>query len=107
MLTRKELLEAISECESAPMSYQNCEKLATFYLIYDHLFSEPVERMESVPEMFVQTTGTSDFSKAINGKSAKKIYLLMDELIESVQALMPNLYDAFMRRLDELNRDYS
>ena len=40
MIAKTELEKAIDECEHLPTSYQNCEKLATFYAIYDHLYAE-------------------------------------------------------------------
>jgi hypothetical protein len=36
MFSKKELMDAIDELERSPSTYQNAEKLATFYLLYDH-----------------------------------------------------------------------
>jgi hypothetical protein len=48
MFSKVELLDAIDELENSPATYQNAEKLATFYLLYDHLYiqKEPLQRIE-------------------------------------------------------------
>ena len=38
MVTERELLDAIRECESAPSSFRSCERLAVFYSLYDRLY---------------------------------------------------------------------
>ena len=55
MFSKNELLDAIDDLESAPATYQNAEKLATFYLLYDHLYveKEPVNRIEPVREVTI------------------------------------------------------
>ena len=37
MITEKELLSAIAECEAEPITAAKVGKLADFYIIYDHL----------------------------------------------------------------------
>ena len=55
MFSKAELLNAIDELERAPATYQNAEKLAVFYLLFDHLYveKEPVNRFEQVREVTI------------------------------------------------------
>ena len=47
MFSKGELLDAIEELEASPATFQNAEKLATFYTLYDHLYvqKEPMQRV--------------------------------------------------------------
>lgn len=102
MITRQELEKAIESCESAPVSYQNCEKLATFYAIYDHLYTRRAPQVERVAETKISVSGNSEFFRLIDGLEAKRVWDIMDELMTSVQVLQPKLYDAVMQKIDDL-----
>lgn len=102
MISRRELDGAIRECEDAPVSYQTCEKLATFYTIRDHAFKEeaPIEVEYSYDEpQGIDDYGGSDFLQAIKGHPDGEIWLLMDELMEAVLITNPRLYDSVMRKI--------
>lgn len=100
MFTRKELLNAIADCEAGANSYQNCQKLATLYSVYDHLYSEPSPIQETVREVKIDSYGDSDFLKAIEGRKAEDVWPVLDELMETVKAIQPRLYDAVLRKLN-------
>lgn len=101
MFSKGELLTAIEELERAPATYQNAEKLATFYLLYDHLFSitEPVQRIEPTEEVIIADYGTSEFLQAITGKQAEATWLVIDELLNAVNVLQPRLYRATLDKI--------
>lgn len=103
MFSRAEILNAIDELETSPATYQNAEKLATFYSIYDHLYvkEEPMSRIESIKEVIIGKYGDSEFMKAIEGKKAEDVWLVLDELLGIVQALQPRLYNATIEKLKE------
>lgn len=100
MITQRELDGAIKECENAPTSYQNCEKLATFYTIREHAFREdstPV--VEQVRESIIDDYGDSDFLQEIKGRSEAEMWLLMDELMQTILITNPRLYQGVMRKI--------
>lgn len=101
MFSKGELLDAIEELESSCNTYQTAEKLATFYTLYDHLFilKEPMNRIESVREVTIHRYGDSEFLEAISDKKADDIWMIMDELMTTIQALQPKLYDAIIDRI--------
>lgn len=98
MFSKGELLDAISDLEMAPATFQNAEKLATFYTLYDHLYvkKEPINRIESTREVKIDNYGDSEFLQAVSGKKADDIWLIMEELMQTVQILQPRLYQATM-----------
>lgn len=105
MFTRNELLDSIEELERSPKTFQNIQKLATFYSIYDHLYgysysSAPAK--ESVKEVIIGKHGDSEFLQIIEGKEADKVYSVLDELMETIQALQPRLYEATLQQLRDM-----
>lgn len=104
MFSKNELLDAIDDLESAPATYQNAEKLATFYLLYDHLYveKEPVNRIEPVREVTIDRYDGSEFYQVISGQNAEDVWKVINELMDTIKALQPKLYNATIDRLKEL-----
>lgn len=101
MLTQREIIDAIRECEDSPASYQNCQLLASLYIIYDHMF--PPERQSEIKtETVIEDYGKSDFLLSIGRKNAEKVWNVMDELMSTLQAVNPKLYDGVLRKIDDL-----
>lgn len=103
MFSKNELLDAIEELEMSPATFQNAEKLATFYTLYDHLYvkKELVSRIESINEVIIDDYGDSEFLQAVVGKRSDDIWMVMDELLEAVKVLQPKLYQATIEKLKE------
>lgn len=103
MFSKNEILDAIDDLEEAPATYQNAEKLATFYSLYDHLFvtKEPMNRIESIQEVIIGKYGDSEFMRTIEGKKAEAVWSVMDELLQTIQMLQPRLYNATIEKLKE------
>lgn len=102
MLNERDLLQAISECEKKVNNYEGCQKLATLYTIYDHIYGKPdYSPLETVKEVTIANHGDSEFLQLIEGKDAEYIWQLIDELLETVKATQPRLYDSVIRRLTD------
>lgn len=99
MVTERELSEAIRECESAPSSYQNCEKLAVFYTVYDKLFADSSEK--PTKSIDIQPLSDSEFMQIITGKDWTSLLMILDELMDTIKILQPRLYEAVMQKLRE------
>ena len=104
MITEKELLAAIEECEAEPITPNKVSKLADFYIIYDHLFGQPYDSGYSYQapiENTIEVKGDSDFLKTVNGMKSEKVWAVMDELMTVLEATNPRLYDGVMRKLED------
>lgn len=103
MFSKNELLDAIDDLEMAPATYQNAEKLATFYTLYDHLYVREIPKnlVEMTREVTIDRYGDTEFLKAIDGMDAEKAWLIMDELMTTLMALQRKLYDATIDRLQK------
>ena len=92
--------------------------LADLIIIQDYLFGEPTlarelpqpmpmqsysapQNLEQV-EIYVETNGDSEFLKAVNDKKADRAWRLMNELVEAVRILHPNMYTLFIDKVLDL-----
>lgn len=103
MFSKSQLLDAIDELENSCTTFQDCEKLATFYSLYDHLYgsSIPVPTVETIRETIIADNGDSEFLRAISGKDPHAVWQIMDEVMDTVRAFQPRLYDATLQKIRE------
>ena len=118
MITEKEVAQAIEECMRDPVTGNKRAVLADLIIIQDYLFGEPT-RAQEVPQMpmpmqsysappmeqveiYVETNGDSEFLKAVNDKKADRAWRLMNELVEAVRILHPNMYTSFIDKVLDL-----
>lgn len=117
MITEKEIAQAIEECMREPVTGNKRAVLADLIIIQDYLFGEPVQAQEapqpmpmqsySAPPMeqvenYIQTTGDSEFLRAVDGRKADKVWKLIDELVEAVKILHPRMYTTFIDKVQDL-----
>lgn len=100
MIDRELLLDAIDECEVEPLTSSNIQRLANLYTIYNHHYSQPTRNQKT--EKVIVTSGTSDFLKSVDGKSADDVLNIIDELVETIQIIQPALYYGLIKRIQEL-----
>lgn len=107
MITEKELLEAIAECQGQRNPNANtCVKLASFYTILDHM-----ERVEKKPESaysfaneaenIIRYQGGTEFAEMIHGRDVDEVMSVMDELMSTLSVVNPPLYKSVLRRVAE------
>lgn len=107
MITEQDLKEAIAECEGQKNPSTNtCLKLAAFYTIQDKMFPQNTEpvfysmQKEAVPMAEkIRYTSDTEFGQLIAGMNTDDIMPIMDELMSTLNVLMPKLYDGVMRKL--------
>ena len=117
MITEKEVAQAIEECLREPVTGNKRAVLADLIIIQDYLFGEPVQAQDvpqpmpmqsySAPPMeqvgtYIETSGDSEFLKAVDGRRADKAWKLMDELVEAVKILHPRMYTTFIDKVQDL-----
>ena len=117
MITEKEIEQAIEECMREPVTGNKRAVLADLIIIQDYLFGETTQAQEapqphpmqsySAPPMeqvenYIQTTGDSEFLKAVDGRKADKVWKLIDELVEAVKILHPRMYTTFIDKVQDL-----
>lgn len=106
MITERDLLQEIDECQEQPITDKKFERLASCFIVYDHLFGQPIERGYSfenkVENAKIQTNGDSEFLNAVNGKEIEKVLNVLDELMEATRTLHPRMYDQVIDKILEI-----
>lgn len=90
MIIMDEINGEIAKLESQVQTYQTIEKLAALYTVRDHNRFQ-----EQVPSI-----GGSEFLDKCNNKPVCAILKVVDELLSTLHAIQPNLYDAVMQKFD-------
>lgn len=109
MITEQDLQEAIAECigERNPNA-NTCIKLAAYYTIKANLYPDDREEEQprysfapepSEPADEVTYSSGTEFSDAIQGMRNGDVLAVMDELMSTIGAMSPRLYDSVMNRL--------
>lgn len=101
MLSKTQLLDAIEDLENSCATYQDCEKLATFYSLYDHMYGSPDPVQNPSREIIIDAIGDSEFLQLVRGMPASKVWPVIDEAMETVKAFQPRLYNAILTKLTE------
>lgn len=106
MITEKDLLEAIAECQGERNPNANtCIKLAAFYTIRDHLFphdevdDEINYSFASEPAgIVIEDWSGTEFSQAVCGRKVYDVLEVIDDLMATLQVLNSRLYDSVLRK---------
>ena len=85
-----------------PDTYSKCQKLATFYILLNSLYPEE-DFKNDINTQFQSTIpnlGESEFLKKIKGRELNYVLSVLDELMEALKALNPQLYANTLRRFE-------
>ncbi len=103
MITEKDLMEAIAECQGDRNPDANtCIKLAAFYTIRREMYgtAEPMPTY-SYAEPPVSYDSDSEFMSEIRDKNLDSVLPVIDELMDTLKVMMPRLYDGVMKKIRE------
>lgn len=114
MLTASDLVAEIEKYEQRDcLSAQDCVQLAAFYTLLNTPTLDQPAAAEHTHYSFtynggnqqeqpstVSVDGESDFILTINGTNSATAWAVMDELMETLQAINPRLYAGVMRKLN-------
>ncbi len=96
MITEKDLREAIAECQSTRSPTANtCMKLAAYYTILDHT----ARNSYSYANKYKSDT---EFGNIIAYKPTAQVLSVMDELMETLEIVNPQVYKKTLKRLKNL-----
>ena len=108
MITLDDLEAAIAECEGERNPNANtCIKLAAYYTILNEkqgkppVYSYSAEPVSPVKET-VDYYSNSEFGREITGRDINDVIKLIDELMATLSAIQPRLYEGVMRRLRDI-----
>ena len=108
MITQQDLQEAIAECKGQRNpTASTCMKLAAYYTISDHMQREQQTQVEPTPgisgprsySFAPSPSHGSEFLEAAGRLDPDVVTGIMDELMETLRAIHPRLYDGVMAKL--------
>lgn len=116
LITEHDLQEAIAECQGQRNPNANtCIKLAAFLTLQKEMFGKNDFAKDNTvldktsgysfaqsPDGIVGLYGESDFLRAIESKDVRSTFLIMDELMDTMQVLQPRIYDSVMRKINNV-----
>lgn len=95
MITLDQINGEISGLEQETPTHETMRKLASLYTVRDHMVLQPVAPVASdIPHI-----SETDFAKAIEGMQISTVMAVMDELMDTLQIINPNLYSGVMRKI--------
>ena len=94
MLTLEIIEKEIAEVTSRGNSRADIACLADLYVCRDYM-----REKGSVSTEIVKTDSRSEFAECVNGRCFSEILPLLEELLDTIHALQPRLYEGFMSRL--------
>ena len=100
MITINDLKAAIAECqgERTPTA-STCIKLAAYYICLREI-QGPAYSNDPAP--VAHYSSDTEFGKALQSKDLSAVLPVVDELMTTLSAIQPRLYDGVMRRLKDI-----
>lgn len=97
MITEKDLLDAIAECQGVrnPKA-ETCLKLASYYTILDHMQTQPQKQSYSF------SSEESEFLTLVRKKNQDDVLKVFDELMDVLKITNEKLYSGVIRKIAEL-----
>ena len=101
MITFEQISGEISILEQEKPTHAVMQKLAALYTVRDHMIIQnaPAEPAVVISEVMPDIGSESDFAKAVSGKPMGDFLKVIDELMTTLQAINPRLYESVMQRL--------
>lgn len=112
MIRIEDIQEAIAECEGVRNPNANtCLKLASLYTILEHKQNKEKKAVEipsysyaAEPTKAAEDIGyqsETEFGKIVRGKDVDSVMEIMDELMSTLQVMIPRLYEGVLIKLQK------
>ena len=101
MISIEQLSGEIAALEEEKPTHVVMQKLASLYVVRDHMtLDSPINTnlVGIIPPM----NEDSEFIMMIEGKSIESVLPIMNELMETIQIVKPQLYNGVIRKIAEI-----
>ena len=99
MISLEQLDGEIAALEEKDPTFVVMQKLAALYTVRDHMVLEKNSNPVTVTLETVPTFSDSEFGRLVAGKNIDSVMKTVDELMATIEALYPRLYDSVIRDL--------
>lgn len=95
MVSLEKIQETIIELEhNHDTTFATVSKLADLYTVRDNLKGYVAAQPKTL-----SISGSSEFLQAVDGKNTDAVWVIMNDLMESVQILHPKIYDRVLEKI--------
>lgn len=101
MITMHDVSEAIAECEGVRHpNASTCLKLAALYTIRDKMAMQDPEGVRySFAPAPTEYESETEFGHVVRGKDTAEVLAVFDELMTTIQGMIPRLYEGVLSKL--------
>lgn len=100
LISREKLDSEILELETRhDTTYATCERLAWLYIVRDHVTGQ--QAAQPTP---LSVDPSIEFLQAVDGKDSVQVFAVMDDLMDTLRATAPRVYDHIMRKVRDIDR---
>lgn len=100
MITEKDLLEAIAECQGDRHPNANtCIKLAAYYTILNEIRPKEMAYSFDSGSEVIGYESETEFADLIRGRPTDEVMPVMDELMTALSVVNPRMYAGVLRKL--------
>ena len=92
-----EIEREISRLENSEADYTTCQRLATLYVVLDHLNGKSPSEVNSRASM-----AGSEFLSVALSKEPTAVLTILDEHMECIKTLYPTEYRVLMKRITDI-----
>lgn len=97
MISKEEIDRTILELEQKDTTFATCERLAWLYIVRDHITGQ----QQAQPQP-LDVSGSSEFLQVVDGRNSVEVWMILDDLMDTVKTLTPNVYNEVIRRISNL-----
>lgn len=103
MITLREVESALDELEELPHNWDTAQKLAVMLALREYLTQSPEpEKSRDAGPAEPQIPADSAFLQLALGNDPVRVWAVLDELMSTLEVIMPRMYEGVMRRLREM-----
>ena len=101
-IINKEFFDFMSDHDTSWTSISKLEPLAVLQIYY--LVSEMAQLMKlsSAENTPIDVSGDSEFLKAVKDKNSAAVWAILDDLLDTLKATAPRVYESVLRKIKEL-----
>ena len=92
----------IAEWEAKELTFVVVERLAWLYVVRDHIVMNKADVEEASTMPAPAISSGSEFMEACVNADVKALWTTLDELMDTIKALQPRLYDAVLKKLRDI-----
>lgn len=102
MISLEQLSGEIAVLEDEKPTHMTMQKLAALYIVRDHMVLESTPGVTVTAGVVPALDADTEFAHLVSGRDTGEVLKVVSELMDTLQIMMPKLYDGVIQKLGEL-----